>query len=482
MKRNLILSIAVAVFMLAGEIAWAADVSFSGQFRPRYNYATNSSVNSGDKYFDTRVRLNAKANVNANTSVFLQFQSVGQWGTNTTDSSDSSASVIGTRAQQGGGGTAYEASDALQDVGFHQAFVTLKNFYGHAVDAKIGRQEIVLGGHRLFGHTGWTQGAATQDAIRLTHAGGNHSLGYIYIENLNVGAKTTTAAGDDATHVFHASTQGVMGGALEGLFVVQDDRGSVGTTTDLGIDNTWYTIGARQKGKAGGLDYRVEYYHQFGDGAVPANDLNALTGIGATAYASNLSDVDRDAHMFGIRVGKTFKNATGSPTITLWYDRLSGNDDDDVTSTNYGQFDTLYDTGHKFYGLMDAYLNRAGTNTSYMGLQDIAIKAKMTPSPGWTLKADMHWFSTAVDMDGSNATSVAANTQLNDATSQSNNMGSELDMTLAHKYDANTKIQAGWSHYWTTNTFALFNGFGTKDGINSNEDSDWFYAQIDTKF
>jgi len=477
MKRNLILSIAVAVFMLAGEIAWAADVGFSGQFRPRYNVVTNSSENSADKFFDTRVRFNAKANVNANTSVFLQFQSVGQWGTN-------DAANVGTRVQQGGSGAAFQASDTLADVGFHQAFITLKNLYGHGVDAKIGRQEIVLGGHRLFGHTGWTQGAATQDAIRLTHAGGNHSLGYIYIENVNVGSVTSTLAGDDGTHVFHGTTQGVMGGSLDGLFVIQDDRSAAAEATDLGIDNTWYTIGARQKGKAGGLDYRVEYYHQFGDGQVVANDLRVLTGIGATNYATNMMDVDRNAHMFGVRVGKTFKNASMSPTVTLWYDRLSGNDDDDVTGSEFGQFDTMYDTGHKFYGFMDAYLNRAGAGTAYMGLQDVAVKLKMTPRPGWTAKADMHWFSTSVDMDGDNGTSVAANTMLVDATSQYNDLGTELDLTLAHKYDANTKIALGYSHYWSTVTFAAFNGFGTRDagGIANNHGADWFYIQADTKF
>jgi len=475
MKRNLILSIAVAVFMLAGEIAWAADVSFSGQFRPRYNIVSDSNdATSPDKYFDTRVRLNAKANVNANTEVFIQFQSVGQWGTESTDT--------GTRRQTGGSVANEEASDTYADVGVHQAFVTLKNLYGTNVNAKIGRQEIVLGGHRLFGHTGWAQGAATQDAIRLTHSGGNHSLGYIYMENLNQGSKTTTAAGDDALHVLHASTQGVMGGALEGLLAIQDDRSAIGESTDLGIPNTWYTIGARQKGKAGGLDYRVEYYHQFGDAGPIANDLRVLTGIGATAYANNMMEVDRDAHMVGIRVGKTFKNAKGSPTITLWYDRLSGNDDDDVTASEFGGFDTMYDTGHKFYGFMDAYLSRNMLGTGGMGLEDIAVKVKMSPKPGWTLKADMHWFSTSTDMDGDNATSVAANTLLGDATSQGNSLGSELDLTLAHKYDANTKIQAGFSHYFTSNTFALLNGFGTRNGITSNGDSDWFYAQIDTKF
>jgi len=476
MKRNLILPIAVAVLMLASEVAWAADVSFSGQFRPRYNVVNDAKdASNADKYFDTRVRLNAKANVNANTEVFVQFQSVGQWGTADADTS-------GTRVQQGGSIGNEQAHDTLNDVGFHQAFVTLKNFYGKGVDAKIGRQEIVLDGHRLFGHTGWTQGAATQDAIRLTHAGGNHTLQYIYIENFNGGSKSTHGNADDATHVFHAATQGVMGGALSGLFAIHDDNsGAGGSTSALDDGTVWYTAGARQKGKAGGLDYRVEFYHQFGDGTIAANDLNSGIKANYTSLNDTSGSVDRDATMFGIRVGKTFKNAQGSPSITLWYDRLSGTDDDDISGNDFGGFDTMYDTGHKFYGFMDMYLNRQNLGTAGMGLEDIAIKLKTSPSPGWTFKADMHWFSTETDMDGANSTLVAANTLLNDATSQSNSLGSELDLTLAHKYDANTKIQMGFSRYWTSDTFSLLNGAGSQ-GTTSNDDSDWFYVQADTKF
>ena len=97
MKRNLILTIAVAVFMLASEVAWAADLSFSGQFRPRYNIDEDTSdTTSTAHFFDTRIRLNAKANVNANTSIMLQFQSVGKWGGNP-------LAVSGTRKSLGGG-------------------------------------------------------------------------------------------------------------------------------------------------------------------------------------------------------------------------------------------------------------------------------------------------------------------------------------------------------------------------------------------
>ena len=52
MKRNLILSIAVAVFMVATTVAQAADVSFSGEFRPRFNVDNDSSDLTDDFYQD----------------------------------------------------------------------------------------------------------------------------------------------------------------------------------------------------------------------------------------------------------------------------------------------------------------------------------------------------------------------------------------------------------------------------------------------
>jgi hypothetical protein len=65
-------------------------------------------------------------------------------------------------------------------------------------------------------------------------------------------------------------------------------------------------------------------------------------------------------------------------------------------------------------------------------------------------------------------------------------LGTEVDLTVVHKYDANTKIVAGYSHYFTTNTFGQLNcgaaGTGGACGSNSNDDADWAYVMIDTKF
>ena len=488
MKRNLILSIAVAVFMVATTVAQAADVSFSGEFRPRFNVDNDSSDStSPNHFFDTRVRLNAKANVNAKTEVFLQFQSVGNWGKCNPvanidpDNNDYSGTCVGTREATGGGtgaGDAAEASDLLNDVGFHQAYLTLKNFAGQAVDLKIGRQEVVIDGHRLFGHTGWTQGAETKDAIRLNHAAGNHSLNYTFIMGDENDGNGNNNDGDYSVHVIHASTQGVLGGSLSGIFTLTNNDNTV-TTNQAGDNEQWYTVGARQKGKLGGLDYRVEFYHQFGD----AGNIANTCACGITGADSNSGEaVDRNANMFGVRVGKTFKNVAWSPSITLWYDILSGNDDDDQSAGDWGQFDTMYDTGHKFYGFQDFYLARNGKGTGYYGLQDFAVKTKMSPAPGWTFKADYHHFRTDTDISGGDADALIAQDGTYLSAAMDPDMGSELDLTLVHKYDSNTKIVAGFSHYWTSYTFADINAAGGAAGQLSNDGSEWAYVQVHTKF
>jgi hypothetical protein len=476
MKKNYLIAVAAAALMLASEVAWAADVSFSGQFRPRFQSSDDfSDLTDSRNYFTTRARLNAKAKVNANTEVFLQLQSVGTWGAaNGANSDDSTLNADqGTRVSIG---DAASANDRLKDVGFHQAYLTLKNFMGKAVDAKIGRQQVVLDGHRLFGHTGWTDGGQTSDAIRLDHSAGNHTLNYVYIAGTE---NESNAANDDLNynvHVFRANTQGVMGGDLTGMFVVVDDN----LATGMDDDNTWYTVGARQKGKLGGLDYRVEYYHQFGDGAVRATAAN-FSGAYATT-PNNSASIDRSASMVGLRVGKTFKNAALSPTITLWFDSLSGTDDSNASGDEWGTFDTHYDTGHKFYGFMDLYLSAPGATTGYYGLQDIALKTKWKLSDTNTLKADFHHFQTQTELNDGDSDTL----RTNDASFGSNavgtmegDLGQEIDLTLVHKYDSNTKVVAGYSHYFATEAFRSLK-LGYADA--NHGDADWMYLMIDTKF
>ncbi len=471
MKRNFLTAVAVMVTAIfAGTtIAQAADISFSGQVKPRWehgglnDYTDDTSDNDA---ITTRIRLNATAKIDANTSAFVSLQSVGLWGGPGTNQN-------GSRVAIGGGGT--QANDQLNDVGVHQGYFTLKNFADTSVNLQVGRQEIVLDGHRLLGNTLWTQGAQSHDAILLSHAHDNAT--YIYgfskgtetgaLGNIVMSSETSANAGDTSdvnSHVFWANFQGIMGGDVSLYHVILDNQ----STPNGG---TMFTTGGRHKGKALGLDYRVEYYYQYGQGGAYAQ----ASGFQA-AYDAGNTRQDYDAYLAAIRVGKTFKNVMWSPTVTLWYDYLSGTDDDDIGDNEWGAFHTLFDTGHKFYGLMDNYLVAGGGNSGNLGLQDLAIKFKLKPRDKWLVKADYHQFFTATNPGGN----VNLHRRVAGLTSASDNdWGSELDMSLHHKYSPSTSIVFGYSHYWTTSTFAATQARATAAGY---DDADWAYLQMDVHF
>jgi hypothetical protein len=125
--------------------------------------------------------------------------------------------------------------------------------------------------------------------------------------------------------------------------------------------------------------------------------------------ADNSDQGSSNVHMFGVRIGKTFKNVKYSPTLTLWFDSLSGNDDDDAAGDQWGGFNSLADTGHKFYGFMDQYLAANNLGTGNYGLQDMAVKTKWKLGGPNTLKIDVHHFETQSDLEDGDTDTLRAN-------------------------------------------------------------------------
>ena len=73
MKKNFLTSVALTVvaFFVATEIAIAADITFSGKIRSRYEYSERNDFNDAtdaDDVIATQVRLNAHANINTSAN------------------------------------------------------------------------------------------------------------------------------------------------------------------------------------------------------------------------------------------------------------------------------------------------------------------------------------------------------------------------------------------------------------------------------
>ena len=95
MKKNLltVAAMAVVAFFVSTEIAKAADITFSGQLRTRWEVnehganGGDGTVDNGRSFADlpddsifTSARLAATANINETTSAFIQLQSIRTWG------------------------------------------------------------------------------------------------------------------------------------------------------------------------------------------------------------------------------------------------------------------------------------------------------------------------------------------------------------------------------------------------------------------
>jgi len=468
MKKQLLSAFAlVATFAMVGAtIAEAADIKFSGQLRPRFEYQErNVNVDTdANLVVDGRVRLNALANIDDKTSAFIQMQAIQSFGSSQTNS------IGGTRSP-----TAANDNDA--SMGVHQAFFTLKDFFGTSADLRFGRQEIIFDGHRIFGDTLWTAGEQSHDAIRLTHSEGNHTLTYAYSRAVNTDASegsnnTTDHDSNLNVHVAHAQFKGVMGGNLSVQFsAILDDRNDTSASSQ---DNDIYTLGFRQAGKMGGIKYRGEFYYQWGDSE------------------SHGSGFDHEAYMYGVRVGKGFGGSM-KPSLTLWFDYLSGTSQSDLSSSQVSTFDTVFDTGHKFYGFADYWLNigAAGRNGSVLndqlsglGMMDIAIKGALSPAPNWKLGAHLHFFYTAEDAYN-NTSSITQASTFSSKNVGENHLGEELDITLTHNYNPSTNIVFGYSHFFVDDLMEdvnhRFRG-NAADGVDDGGDADWAYIMLDMQF
>jgi len=454
----------VSFLMIGVMTADAAEITFGGRLRPRYEYWNLQTQDAG--YLDVLTRLQATAKIDENTSAFIQLQANSRFGSQNNGSAGTSRSAS----------VPLSGNDTTTDVGIHQAYFTLNKFFGAPVELKLGRQEIILDGHRLFGNTVWTQGMMSHDAIRLNHRHDNMTLSYIYSVNVEqssragAGGAFPGASSDDVddinTHALWANFKGLIGenSSTSGYLVLVDQDcntpgvslcggGAVGSAD-------FYTIGARQAGGMGDISYRGEFYYQTGKSGLIAPG-------GGTG--------DTDALMFAARVGYKAKNVAMKPSATLWYDYLSGSDASDVAAGDRGTFNTLFDTGHKYYGLMDFFIHGSlgGIGTHPLGgLVDYAVKLTIQPMAKTTLKVDLHHFEVAED-------DVCGTCALGGGADSSTTLGQEIDVTLVHKYSPSTKIMVGYSHFFTRELMSNYNGGARTQNL---EDADWMYVQFDVMF
>lgn len=351
----------------------------------------------------------------------------------------------------------------------HQAYAVGK--IAKWVDVKIGRQEINLDDHRIFGNVGWAQQARSHDAAILRFNPDSKTkiwLGAAYNQtaaNL-VGTLYTTPNNYKTIQFLWANRSfGKVNASLlflnNGLQINANDSlpflgdNSSVSTISYAEKATYFsqTVGFRagydgEKFKAFGA-----FYYQLGhNGAFRIDSSETATTGNFEIDRTNLNAMLARIDLLG---------KLGPITLTGGYEYQSGNSQVNP-STNDQAFNPFYGTNHKFNGFMDYFY--VGNHAKSVGLHDAFLGVKFTHKK-FFIDITAHYFLAANDV----------NDPTNSGTTLSAGLGAELDIITGYNFNDEVSILAGYSNMFATSTMETIRG-GDKNAL-----SNWAFLMITFK-
>lgn len=415
MRKLLLLLVLAAA--APDSVAAQEDVRVLGEVRLRPEAERPATTESFDALTLLRARLGVLASLSERAHVFVQAQDARTFG-------EEASTTDGT-------------ADRL-DV--HQAWLQYGRTIGsgHAWSVRAGRQEIMLGNERLVGAVGWSNTGRSFDGARLTFGSSAADAWSVSVIAATVQERGTRFTGTETDEDDHL----LLGAFAElnpiQLFVLHDREAAYRNAT--GVDRT--TIGARVAASTvSGFTASVEGAWQFG------NQL-----LNAPALVSQ----DISAYLAGARL-EYATSLTAMPRLGLGIDYLSG--DETPFDDEYGAFNTLYATNHKFYGFIDFFLDPAA-RTQDRGLVDGIASLSLGLPRELRLDLDGHAFWTQQPLSADAERLI----------------GYELDVTLPVRLGPGQQLQLGYSAF-RNGPAAPFIGLGRERGW-----SHWAYLQATFSF
>lgn len=291
------------------------------------------------------------------------------------------------------------------------------------VEVTLGRQKINIGSERLIGALEWSMTGRAFDGVRVktgrwdTYA---FKVGVAYPK-----PGRTRVAGTSYTSPY----------GLSSLIFKHDNQG--GPSADL------WTLSHFWQGKWDKWTAEAEAAVQAGH--TPSKRLSAWAFHGGAGYA--------------------FTKATKG---FVEFNAASGGGNADTSYT----FDNLLPTNHKFYGSMDLQ--------SWRNMNEIAFGVEHQCNTKLNLKASWHSFSLRDPSDGWYGAGGGVNQGPNgaylDATGMSGrNLGSEIDLDVAYKYNPRTTVSAGFGLF-SPGSFVKSRNGGQADA------QEWAYVMLQIRF
>lgn len=343
----------------------SGDLRVRPEFRNNTNFGIVGKANSFIVQQWTRLGFNYS--ISPDVTFFFQPQYSKNWGVNRGPDANGTAGTIFAR----------------------QGFMLIRNFLVPNLTVKAGRQLVVWGNHRMFGHFDWNNVGWSHDGLTANYKinkMANFQVGWLRTAErncTNTDGDTLPTSGncigptqgrnnatDDADVIYVRAPMKVMGLVLEPTYIWHSGGTGGNVNAPRPRDQTRHTIGGRavKKMPLGGarLDATVEGYYQFGK----------------IASVTNMSgrDMDIAAYAFHIDGGVTLP-VPMQPRLGIEYNTASGNKNDG----KWRSFDQLYPTNHIHFGYMD--------RMSWKNMNHYSAGLQLRPDEDSHFEVTGHFFS-----------------------------------------------------------------------------------------
>ena len=319
---------------------------------------------------------------------------------------------------------------------------------------RFGRQELLYGSQRLVSPLDWGNTRRNFEGFKLFHRGKTWDLDAWATHPVN------TAAGHGPLTVFdngrdkadgsryfsgaYVVYKGFDRSTLDGYWLWDRESDFRGTAADV----SRHTVGTRW-----------QYNRPVQDGCSDVTRIWHVDVEGGYQFGHDTNETVR-AGFFTAGLGHTWKSLLWSPTLWLFYDWASGDDDPDDGANN--SFRQLFPLGHAYVGLID--------NVARQNISDVNFKLVMHPADKLTLTTSFHWMDLDTQNDFIyNVAGVPVGT-----TGSGTEIGEELDIVANYQFNPNFSMQAGYFWFW-------YGSAVENSGLNRG-DAEQFYLQTTLRY
>lgn len=363
-------------------------------------------------------------------------------------------------------------------IDLHQAWIRLGNPSHSPLSLQVGRQEIILGEHRIVGTLPWNNIQRQWDAARV--AWHQDAFTIDAWSSMLVLPRDNAFNESNPDEIFSGLrlTTPVLPKLWSEFYLLGRNVGRDANAGDKGLTpapfrppeaQDIYTAGFYLKNSTNDwkhLDFGAQLYVQAGNFA----DFREAGGTGPRrehrAWATILA------------LGYTWRETTFTPRLGIEYAHASG--DNDPTDGDHNTFVHLYPTGHPYYGLADF--------VSLQNLHNIRLQssAMLTPRLKVALEGQLNWLATTRDnfynvaglpRGGMNSQPVAERgTGYSINPDAGSFVGSEIDLVLSWNVTRHISFETAWCHFFT--------GSYVQDSLrrSGSQDADYVYIQTQWNF